>query len=194
MPTTVAIGDITISQQDLDQLIGDIEQHLATAPAPTKPGIPQPDAAELVRQTGIATGPAWRQKTPRARATPEIDLPGRLRSMLPRRRPRTVQHVSVARHLELTLEVLERYGWARTGSGVVTVTGRRCILGAQLALLSLGVGDRDTLDRAGGYLNHTLRARGVTAAYYDWNEGRRTYGDVRHLLTTAIDKARKAGH
>lgn len=189
MPTLALPGDIKISEADLERLWSGIEHELAAA-APARPGIVHAPVADLIEQAGIATGPAWRQK--RARE-PEVDLPGRLRSLLPRRRPRTVQHVSVARHLELTLEVLERYGWARTGSGVATATGRRCILGAQLVLLSLGVGTRDTLDRAGGYLNHTLRTRGEKRSYEVWNEYR-TWPEVREVITSAIDSARKAGH
>lgn len=198
MPT-IAIGDVQISQRDLDRLWSGVEQLLADAapPDPTPPGVPQPDAAEMIRQAGIQTGPAWRQKKPRhTKRTPEIDLPGRLRAMLPeplhRRRP---THTSVARHLELTLEVLERYGWGRTGNNWRTFSGRRCILGAQMLLFALGHGDRDTLNRAGGYLNVELRARGITNSYDVWNEAPcRAWGDVRHLLATAADKARKAGH
>jgi hypothetical protein len=195
MPTTVAIGDITISQTDLNRLIAGVEQYLAEAAPPAKPGLVHAPVDDLIEQAGIQKGPAWRK--PRAkRRTPEIDLPGRLRAMLPeplhRRRP---THTSVARHLELTLEVLERYGWAKTGNNWRTLSGRRCILGAQMLLLALGIGNDDTLQRAGGYLNTELRKRGITNPYHEWNEAPgRTYDDVRHLLTTAADKARKAGH
>jgi hypothetical protein len=199
MPTIVAIGDIEISQRDLDRLWSGIEEHLANAapPAPAKPGIVHASVADLIEQARIQKGPAWRQKKPRTKQRkPEIDLPGRLRAMIPEplhRRRST--YVTVARHLELTLEVLERYGWARTGDNWRTVGGRRCILGAQMLLLALGYGDRDTLNRAGGYLNVELRQRRVTNPYYEWNEAPgRTYDDVRHLLGSTIDKARKAGH
>ncbi|MGP4114677.1 DUF6197 family protein [Streptomyces sp. 4N509B] len=192
MPTLVAIGDIQISERDLAQLINGVEQYLAdAAPTPRGTGVALPPVDELIRQAGIQTGPAPRARR-RTSRTPDVDLPGRLRSMLPMRR-RAARQVSVARHLELTLDVLERYGWARTGTGTATLTGRRCILGAQHVLLALGIGDEDTINRAGDYLDTRLRKRGITNPYHQWNESPgRSWDDVKYLLTTTITDARKA--
>ena len=190
MPTSVLERELGLSDADVQRLFDEIVTGLKQ-PSTT---IRHAPVEELVRQAGIVPGPAWRQPQERRRRAERV-LPGRLRAMLPEQlhRRRTVQHISVARHLELTLEVLERYGWARTGDYWRTVGGKRCILGAQMLLLSLGYGDHDTMRQAGGYLNHQLRARGVSQGYEEWNENvRRDWGDVRHLMQRAIADAQKA--
>jgi len=193
MPSATLERELGLLEADVQRMLDQIERFLEQQPRPVG-GITLPPLEELERQAGIIRGPAWRQPKKRRRRAERV-LPGKLRAMLPEQlhRRRAVQHVSVARHLELTLEVLERYGWAKTGTCWRTVGGRRCILGAQMLLLSLGYGDRDTMRQAGGYLNHQLRSRGVSQGYEEWNENvRRDWGDVKHLMQRAIADAQKA--
>lgn len=191
MPSATLERELGLSEAEVERLFTEI---VAGLDRQAGAGLVTATTKELVDQAGIEPGPAWRRPKTKTKRCGEPALPSKLRALLPEQLHRSrTRHVSVARYLELTLEVLERYGWARTGNNWRTAGGKRCILGAQELLLALGFGDRDTLNKAGGYLNHQLRQRGVTATYDAWNEmPGRSYGDVKRLLQAAIRDAQKA--
>ncbi|MBI0296286.1 hypothetical protein JBE04_17905 [Streptomyces sp. PRKS01-29] len=194
--TTAMLDAATLGQAGA-QLIAEIEQFLATRLA-KRPAIPEPKPArsrgfdlppvdELIAEAGIVTGPAPRQKK-----TKDRGLPGGVWRMLPdwalSARRGTRRQVTVTEHLQLTALVILRYGWC--GRGLRSRSGRRCILGAQAVLYRLGYGDQDTAMAAGRVMDRILRARGIRAHYWEWNDhAGRDEGDVLYLLREAIQAA-----
>jgi hypothetical protein len=154
-------------------LIGEIELYLAAQPHP---------AHRLVTATtDQLVHDALTTLTPPATGAPEgVPLPGglwrllptRLLSLHPARRGEGVARlrITTAEHLDLTALVLERWGWAKTGSRIRTGAGRRCILGAQYAVFRLGYGTEDTATTAGHHIQAVLTARGIQMPYPQWNE------------------------
>lgn len=167
MPT-LKLGDITISQRDLDRLWVGIERHLAAA-APTtarRGGITLPPVDQLIAQAGIELGPAPRSKRKlfgRRKATP------------------------VADHLEAAADLIEQRGWTQ---GALCRGDARCILGAQLLLVQLGHSTAETARAAARRLAEALGGRPQ-----DFNDARaRTKEQVVGVLRRAAADARKAGH
>lgn len=118
------------------------------------------------------------QPTPAATTGPVLPgglwpvLPDRLLVLHPGRRAERLERlrIPVTRHLELTAAVLEQWGWAQSGRRTRTLSGGRCILGAQHALFRLGYGTVDTAHEAGRRIQGVLEARGVWERYPAWNE------------------------
>jgi hypothetical protein len=141
--------------------------------------------AQLVEQAlGTTSAP---EKAPAA--TPALPggmwrvLPDRLLALHPARRGEVAARlrIPVARHLELTATVLERWGWARTQTRHTakrTVGGRRCIVGAQYAVHRLGYGTEHTASEAGRQIQGVLAGRGVSLPYPEWNELPTTTGPM----------------
>ena len=120
-------------------------------------------------------------------------LPDRLLALHPARRGEVTarRRISTAGHLELTAQVLEQWGWARTGHRRRGITGRRCILGAQYAVCRLGYGDDATVHEAGRQIQGALAVRGITLPYPAWNElptttGRQALDLVRSAAKGAL--------
>lgn len=164
--------DVRIPQRELDQLHQEIQQYLVQhAPAPAAAPVRGLDADDLIRQAGIALGPAPR---PRRR--------------LFARRP-APQPVTVAEHIDIVARIITVYGWAQH----TTWDGQRrcCIRGAQSLAVHLGYGDRQTAGAAGDWLNSQL---GGGISYVAWQNNRwRTWPQVEQMLRAAADTARKAG-
>ncbi|QMV20568.1 hypothetical protein GQS52_00700 [Streptomyces sp. SCUT-3] len=157
----------------------------ARRPAATAHPLVSKDTASLVAEALAAAAPASPGALPAAPGVPspppgalpvpDGDLPGRMRACLPhwvhsglgtrRRRP-----VTVEQHLLLTERVLRRTGWAATGRRDRTAGGRRCILGAQHLLHSLGYGDVETARRAGEHIDRALAAMGQSGPFWVWND------------------------
>ena len=103
-------------------------------------------------------------------------LPDRLLALHPGRRAERLERlrIPVEGHLVLTAAVLEQWGQARTAGrgrhGIRTVSGRRCILGAQRAVFLLGYGTEITAVEAGRRIQGVLNSRGIHDRYQDWNE------------------------
>ena len=119
-------------------------------------------------------------------------LPDRLLALHPARRGEVTarRRISTARHLELTAQVLEQWGWGRTGGQLRTGGGRRCILGAQYAVCRLGYGTEHTAAEAGRQIQGALAARGITLPYPAWNELPGTTGaQALDLVRTAAKGA-----
>jgi hypothetical protein len=166
------LADLDI-ELDADRLADEIERYLTDPNRTAHPLVTLP-TTELVRQALAATS-ATPVHTPAAAVASPLRgiwrvLPDRLLLLSRPRGPVNYRHLTVGEHLELTAAVLEHAGWARTGRRARTLTGRRCILGAQVALYAMGYGDRETANAAGGYLNRILRDRGIREDYSTWNE------------------------
>ncbi|NUP49183.1 MAG: hypothetical protein HOW97_18030 [Catenulispora sp.] len=124
-------------------------------------------------------------------------LPGRAWRLMPDRvlalRSRRRVEVTVAQHLHLTAEVLERWGWAHTGTRgrSRTLTGRRCILGAQHVVHALGYGTDHVAFEAARQIQGTLHNRGIHLRYDQWNESPRVTADMALAL---VREAAKGAH
>ncbi|RKN40792.1 DUF6197 family protein [Streptomyces hoynatensis] len=171
MPSRAPTRDLGISPAALDQLFADLDRYLAQHAPRTDTGLVSASVDELIAQAGIQTGPA----------------------PLPRRgwllRRAAAPSITVAQHIDLIAEVIQRYGWAQN----TTWDGQRrcCIVGAQHLLIHYGYGDRDLGRRAGDWLNRQL---GGGVNYVQWQNNRwRTKQQVLDMLRTAAANARTAG-
>ncbi|GAA2484766.1 hypothetical protein GCM10010406_21270 [Streptomyces thermolineatus] len=187
MPTTTALDRLAAG---LDQLLARAELDALgewwALEAPAHPLLTK-TTAQLVAEAlhaDPATGPAD--------AVPVPDLPGRWRAALPHwihhhlgTRPRLA--IPAHHHLLLTSRALERTGWAATGARDRTLTGRRCILGAQHLLHSLGYGDLATIETAGRHIQRALaEMRQGDQPYWVWNDKPHVHpGLVHHVLGQA---------
>jgi len=121
-------------------------------------------------------------------------LPGRAWRILPDRllalRPRRRVPVTVRQHLALTALVLDTWGWAQTGTRgrSRTLTGRRCILGAQHAVHALGYGDDHVAFEAARQIQGALTNRGIHQPYDQWNESPRVTADMALALVREAAK------
>lgn len=99
-------------------------------------------------------------------------LPDRLLVLHPGRRAERLDRlcIPVEAHLVLTAQVLTEWGWAQSGKHRRTLSGGRCILGAQYALHCLGYGTEHTAAEAGRRIQGALANRGITMRYPAWNE------------------------
>lgn len=119
-------------------------------------------------------------------------LPDRLLALHPARRGEATarRRISTAGHLELTAQVLEQWGWDATGRHNRTMSGRRCIRGAQYAIYRLGYGTETTLYEAARHLQGALASRGITRPYWEWNDQRGVTGRMAlDLVRTAAKGA-----
>jgi len=155
------------------KLVDEIERYLAARRRTAHPLVTA-TTGDLVRQAlaELDTRPAADPAAPELPAGLWRILPDRLLSLHPGRLGVGVERlrVSIPEHLELTALVLERWGWAQTGSRIRTGGGRRCILGAQHALYRLGWGTEVTVHEAGRRIQGALVHRGVTRPYWEWND------------------------
>ncbi len=203
IPADVA-ADVT---EHGEALVLEVERYLAARTPATAHPLVTKTTAELIAQA-LEEAPARagavddRQEhadvpaTPAPRVTSPLTGVWRLLpdSLLRIRRPRGAvdyRPITVAEHLELTAAILEG-DWAQTG-GRGRRMGRRCILGAQVALYAMGYGDAQTADAASTYLNLALRERGQGGPYEDWNETPgRTREQALALVRAAASMAREA--
>lgn len=163
---------LSVFLEDIDfdgsLLVTEIESYLATHSRVTAHPLVTKTTEELVREALGAQSPA----------PSSVRLPGGLWRILPDwalplLRPMqggTGRRITVDEHLMLTAAVLERWGWDKTPGHWRTLSGRRCLLGAQAVLFRLGYGDEETVDAAGRRLNNILQGRGIRAPYWDWND------------------------
>jgi hypothetical protein len=95
-------------------------------------------------------------------------------------------------HLEQTLAVLERYGWARSLD--FSPTGRMCIRGSQTLLERTGHVTPAARARAVDFMQQTLQEHGYHQPFFAWNDHQeRTLTHVRNLILTSAHAARSNG-
>ena len=172
---TLALPDLTFVA-DGGQLVREIEHYLAThTPAPALTRAP----AVLVCAHGQAPI-AW----DRGMARPVPTLLDRLRH-----RPPAPVAIDTATHLLLVSRYLTAYGWCQ--NAMWDAHGRRCILGAQLAVLQAGYGTATTVQRARTLLMEQFTATDPTLRTVDqWNDTPgRTAAQVHRQLDIAASRA-----
>ncbi|MFJ5785343.1 DUF6197 family protein [Streptomyces hydrogenans] len=182
-------ADLTV---DAATLIRDIEQYLAQQAPRTAHPLVTKTTAQLV--TEALQQPASETTTP----APELTAPARWLKILPnwtlailpaRRAHGAGRQITVTQHLELTALVLQQYGHHR--GGLRSLSGRRCILGAQAVLYRLGYGDEHTAEEACRQIQNVLRRRGIDEPYHQWNDrSDRELDDVLLLIRDAANHSR----
>jgi hypothetical protein len=169
-----SIEDLDLVGTLAEEMVEDFERYLAGIRRTAHPLVTA-TTDELV-QTALANlAPA-----PAAQHPHEPQLPRGLWRLLPARflalhparhfdagRRRTI---TPAEHLDLTVLLLRQWGWSQTSGHIRSLTGRRCIVGAQYALFRLGYGTEDTVIAAGHHIDNVLRCRGIKLPYVWWNE------------------------
>ena len=175
LTSTLALPDLTFVA-DGGQLVREIEHYLAThtpAPAPT------PTRVALVCAHGQAPV-AW----DRGMARPVPTLLDRLRH-----RPPAPVAIDTATHLLLVSRYLTAHGWCQ--NAMWDAQGRRCILGAQLAVLQAGYGTPGTVQRARTLLMEQFTTQDPDLRTVDqWNDTPgRTAAQVHRQLDIAASRA-----
>lgn len=122
----------------------------------------------------------------------EVRLPGRFARALPdwahRRRPGLSHWPST--QLAVTAEILRTWGWQQRPHRLRDRRGRRCVCGALLGAVALGVGSEDAAERAAAHILGELRHRGWQALIGDWNAvPGRTREQAVELVTAARGRA-----
>lgn len=154
-------------------LVREIERYLATQPTPARYPIP------VICALGQAPV-TWDLGMTRPLPT----LIDRLRHRTPAPTP-----IDTATHLRLVSRYLTVHGWCQ---GLLwDQQGRRCLLGAQLAVLQAGYGTEATVMRARNYLmeQFTSQERGIRTVD-QWNDAPgRTPAEVHRQLAIAAARA-----
>ncbi|MFE0460740.1 hypothetical protein ACFW1A_15975 [Kitasatospora sp. NPDC058965] len=158
---------------DGGQLVREIEKYLAAQPA--SPRFPVPV---------ICTAGQAPIRWDLGMARPEPTVLDRLRKRAPAPVP-----IDAATHLRLVSRYLTVHGWCQ---GLLwDPHGRRCILGAQLAVVQAGYGTEATAMRARTYLMEQFRRLQPGARSVDeWNDAAgRTAAEVHRQLDIAAARA-----
>lgn len=160
------------TSRDAAQLVAEIEAYLATLPAPRRalPAMPHISALGQVQQP-------WNAGLP----VPTRTLADRLH----RRGPAPVP-LDVAGHLRLLSRYLTVHGWCQ--KALVDAAGRRCMLGAQYAVLSAGYGSAEVVVGARQVMLREIATMGggAFARVEDWNDAEgRSAAQVHRLLDVA---------
>ena len=175
LASALALPDLTFVA-DGGQLVREIEHYLAThAPAPTL------TAATAALLCAYGQAPiAW----DRGMAHPVPTLLDRLRH-----RPPAPVAIDTATHLLLVSRYLTAYGWCQ--DAMWDAQGRRCILGAQLAVLQAGYGTATTVQRARTLLMEQFTAQDPEVRTVDqWNDAPgRSAAQVHRQLDIAAARA-----
>jgi hypothetical protein len=175
LTATLALPDLA-RVADGGQLVREIEHYLATH---TSAPLPATVPAALVCAYGQAPV-AW----DRGMSRPVPTLLDRLRH----RTPAPVA-IDAATHLLLVSRYLTAYGWCQ--NHMWDDQGRRCILGAQLAVLQAGYGTATTVQRARTLLMEQFTALDSDVGTVDdWTDAPgRTAAQVHRQLDIAVSRA-----
>ncbi|RAJ42813.1 hypothetical protein K353_02490 [Kitasatospora sp. SolWspMP-SS2h] len=172
-PARLALPDLAFVA-DGAELVREIERYLAAQPHAAR--IPVPVVSTL-GQAPIA----WDLGMTR----PQPTLTDRLM-----RRPAAPTPIDTATHLRLLSRYLTVHGWCQ--GALWDESGRRCILGAQLAVLEAGYGTGDTVMRARRHLMEHFVAQDPAIRSVDqWNDHPgRTAAQVHRALDIAAARSR----
>ncbi|MFJ6749354.1 MULTISPECIES: hypothetical protein [unclassified Streptomyces] len=130
------------------------------------------------------------------RPTVDVHLPGRLSRALPdwAHRHRVDLSHPPSTQLAVAAEILRVWGWQQRPHHLRNRRGRRCICGALVTTVALGVGTEDNAARAAGHVLGELRNRGWGALIGDWNQvPGRTAEQALDLVVAAQGVAARAG-
>jgi hypothetical protein len=157
---------------DGGELVSAIEHYLATQTTP-------PPAVPAMCRYGQVIA-AW----DRGMTRPAPTLMDRWRHQTPAPTP-----IDTATHLRLVSRYLTAHGWCQ--NAMWDAQGRRCILGAQLAVLQAGYGTATTVQRARTLLMEQFTATDPTLRTVDqWNDTPgRTAAQVHRQLDIAASRA-----
>ncbi|WP_052432944.1 DUF6197 family protein [Streptacidiphilus carbonis] len=175
LTSVLALPDLG-SVADGRQLVREIEHYLATHTP-----VPVLTLAPAARVCAYGQAPiAW----DRGMVRPVPTLLDRLRH-----RPPTPVPIDTATHLLLVSRYLVAYGWCQ--NTMWDAQGRRCILGAQLAVLQGGYGTPSTVQRARTLLMEQFTAQDPEVRTVDqWNDAPgRTAAQVHRQLDIAASRA-----
>ncbi|GAA5014464.1 DUF6197 family protein [Kitasatospora paranensis] len=154
-------------------LVREIEAYLATQPHTTRVPVPETCAYGQAPVT-------WDLGLTRPQPTALDRL---------RRRPPAPTPIDTATHLRLLSRYLTVHGWCQ--GRLWDEQGRRCLLGAQLAVLAAGYGTEATAMRARRFLMEQFTAQDPTVRSVDrWNDAEgRTPAQVHRALDIAAARA-----
>ncbi|MFF2039005.1 hypothetical protein ACFVVX_01150 [Kitasatospora sp. NPDC058170] len=160
---------------DGGELVREVERYLASLPAPARPPVPAPAFCAL-GQAPVA----WDLGMTRPRTT----LLDRARN-----RPPAPVAIDTATHLRLLSRYLTVHGWCQ--GQLWDQDGRRCLLGAQLAVLAAGYGTQATALDARRHLMEQFTALDRSVRSVDqWNDAPgRTPAQVHRQLDIAATRA-----
>jgi hypothetical protein len=155
-------------------LVREIEAYLRSLPTPPR-GLQVPPVCAFGQ-----TVMAWDTDLP---ARPGRTLADRLH-----RRPAPPVPLTVAGHLRLVSRYLATYGWCQ--NAMWDAQGRRCLLGAQVAVLAAGYGTPDTVMRARTALMEQFIGQDPEIRTVDqWNDADgRTAAQVHRQLDIAASR------
>ena len=158
---------------DGGELVREIERYLATQPLPARWTVP---AICLHGQAPVT----WDLGMTRSGPTRMDRL---------RRRPPAPVPIDAATHLRLVSRYLTVHGWCQ--DLLWDDRGRRCLLGAQLAVLAAGYGTQNTAVHARHYLMEQFTAQDPAIRTVDqWNDAPgRTAAQVHRQLDIAAARA-----
>ncbi|MEU3709898.1 DUF6197 family protein [Streptomyces catenulae] len=190
-PETVRRGPVRPDHRERAAWEGIAAGWARTAPA-------DPAARRLIRATVDELVAEALRAVPRYGTRPDVEvrLPGRFARALPdwahRRRPDLSHRPST--QLAVTAEILRTWGWQQRPHRLRDRRGRRCVCGALLGAVALGVGSEDAAERAAAHILGELRHRGWQALIGDWNAvPGRTREQAVALVTAARGRALAAG-
>ena len=126
----------------------------------------------------------------------DVRLPGRLAAALPdwahRSRRRDITHPP-STQLYVAATILRDWGWQAKPHKMRNLRGQRCICGALVTTVSLGVGTMPGAETAAWYVLGVLRDKGWPRLIGDWNQECGSAERAIDVTLTAYQRAAAAG-
>lgn len=175
-------------QREFDALTANYQR---TAPvAPTARNLVNKTVDELVTEALGGINPHGQR--------PPIDvrLPGRLAAALPdwahRGRRRDITH-KPSTQLYVAATILREWGWQAKPHKMRNKRGQRCICGALVTTVALGVGTMPGAETAAWYVLGVLREKGWPRLIGDWNQACGSAEKAIDVTLSAYRRAAAAG-
>lgn len=126
----------------------------------------------------------------------DVRLPGRLSAALPdwahRGRRRDITHPP-STQLYVAATILREWGWQAKPHKMRNRRGQRCICGALVTTVALGVGTMSGAETAAWYVLGVLREQGWPQLIGDWNQECGSAEKAIDITLTAYNRAAGAG-